>query len=475
MTMPAPLAAPLLAEPLATGLLLAVFGALLAVSALFSRATQRLAVPVALVFLAIGMLAGSEGIGGIAFADYGFAFRVGTVALVLILFDGGLNTPFAAVRQAARPAGVLATVGVAGTAGLVAAAAHALGFAWPQALLLGAVVSSTDAAAVFAVLRGSEIHLKRRVGTTLEVESGINDPIAFILMVEMTRHLLGPGAVSGWHVARDLVLQVAVGGACGAAVGYGGRLLLARVRLAAGGLYPAFTLGLACLAYGVPTLARRQWVPGRVRGRGVAGERAAPLPPRPAARARRARVAEPDRDVPRARLARLPVAGAGGGGRGAGAGAVPGRRGAPRGGGRVPGAVPGVPAARGGLRGVGGAARRRADHPRHVPGAGRGARGAAGVRRRLHRRRGQRAAPGGDGAVAHAAPGAGERRAAGAAGRAGDREPAAARRGAALVPRGRGAGRGGPGAARPAVPGGLVGGARDPRAGAGRGAGATRS
>lgn len=242
-------------EPIATALLLAVFGALLAVSALFSRASQRLAVPVALVFLAIGMLAGSEGVGGIAFADYGFAFRLGTVALVLILFDGGLNTPLAAVRDAARPAGVLATVGVVGTAGLVAAAAHALGFAWPQALLLGAVVSSTDAASVFAVLRGSGIHLKRHVGATLEVESGINDPMAVILTMAMTHHLLAPGDALDWHLALDVLRQIVVGGAAGLALGYGGRLLLARVPLAAGGLYPAFTLGLACLAYGVPTLA----------------------------------------------------------------------------------------------------------------------------------------------------------------------------------------------------------------------------
>jgi len=241
-------------EPAATALLLATFGLLLAVSILFSRAAERFAVPVALIFLAIGMLAGSEGIGRIAFENYGAAFRIGTTALALILFDGGLNTPLAAFRQTLRPAGLLATVGVVGTAGLVGAGAHGLGFHWPHALLLGAIVSSTDAAAVFSVLRGSGISLKRRVGTTLEVESGLNDPMAVILTVALTENLLAPGGEVGWHLLLEAVVQMVVGAGLGVAVGYGGRALLARIRLPAGGLYPVLTLALACLAFGVPTL-----------------------------------------------------------------------------------------------------------------------------------------------------------------------------------------------------------------------------
>src|SRR5689334_16031777 len=117
-------------EPLATALFLTTFGLLLALCIIFSRAAERFAVPVALVFLIIGMLAGSEGLGGIAFEDYGFAFRLGSIALVLILFDGGLHTPGEAVREVAKPAGILATIGVIATTGLVAAAAHVLGFSW---------------------------------------------------------------------------------------------------------------------------------------------------------------------------------------------------------------------------------------------------------------------------------------------------------------------------------------------------------
>ena len=241
-------------EPLATALLLATFGLLLLVSVLFSRASERVAVPLTLVFLGIGMLAGSEGVGRIDFDNYPFAFRLGTVALVLILFDGGLNTPLTAVRQGIRPAAVLATLGVLGTAGLVAVAAHVLGFGWPHALLLGAIVSSTDAAAVFSVLRGSGIHLKRRVGVTLEVESGINDPMAVILTTTLTANLIAADASLGAHIVVDVVREMAIGGVAGAAIGWGGRQLLERLPLRVGGLYPVLTLAIACLAFGVPTL-----------------------------------------------------------------------------------------------------------------------------------------------------------------------------------------------------------------------------
>ena len=242
------------AEPLSTAVVLTTFGLLLGISVLFSRATERIHVPVALLFLAIGMLAGSEGIGGIPFDDYAFAFRIGTVGLVLILFDGGLNTPLDAVRRVARPAGVLATLGVIGTAGAMALGAHALGLSWAQALLLGAIVSSTDAAAVFAVLRGSGMHLKRRVGATLEVESGVNDPMAVILTIVLTSNLSRPGAIEPWRLPIDVGIQLAIGALLGFGVGYGGRQLLTRLRLPAGGLYPALTLTLSFLAFGLPTL-----------------------------------------------------------------------------------------------------------------------------------------------------------------------------------------------------------------------------
>ncbi|MGH7700310.1 MAG: potassium/proton antiporter [Gemmatimonadales bacterium] len=240
-------------EPFTTAVALAVFGALMVVSVLFSRAAERTGIPVMLIFLAIGMLAGSEGLGGIPFEDYRFAFRLGTTALALILFDGGLNTSVASVRRVLRPAATLATVGVVGTAALVAVVARGLGFSWTEGLLLGAVVSSTDAAAVFAVLRGSGVSLKRRVGVTLELESGLNDPVAVMLTIALTAQLAGGDAV-GWRLLWQIPLQLAVGAALGVALGYGGRALLQRARLPVGGLYPVLTVALACLAFGLPTL-----------------------------------------------------------------------------------------------------------------------------------------------------------------------------------------------------------------------------
>lgn len=242
------------AEPNATALLLAAFGGLLVIAVLFSRATERLSVPVALLFLVVGILAGSEGIGGIPFDDYGVAYRLGSMALVLILFDGGLNTPIAAVRRVAGPAGVLATIGVMITAGMVAVIAQLLGRSWPEALLLGAVVSSTDAAAVFAVLRGSGLHLRRRVGALLEVESGANDPMAVILTMTLTASFLAGGAFDAGSIALGVVQQLVIGLAFGVGVGFGGRWLMANARLHAGGLYAALMLGMAFVAFGAPSL-----------------------------------------------------------------------------------------------------------------------------------------------------------------------------------------------------------------------------
>jgi cell volume regulation protein A len=240
-------------EPLPTAIALLVMGVLLAVSAIASRTSGRLGVPFLLVFLAVGMLAGSEGIGRIAFEDYRLAFRVGTVALVLILFDGGLNTSTAAVRRVLAPATVLATLGVVGTAAALALGARALGLPWSESLLLGAIVSSTDAAAVFSILRGARIQIRPRVQHLLELESGANDPMAVILTLGMTQALLS-GEGASLLLAGHALAQLGVGIAAGLAVGYGGRWLLGKARLAATGLYPVLTLAIAFVAFGAPTL-----------------------------------------------------------------------------------------------------------------------------------------------------------------------------------------------------------------------------
>jgi potassium/hydrogen antiporter len=232
---------------------LLVLGLLTTLSVVFSRQIDRLGVPIVLLFLVLGMLGGSEGLGRIAFEDYGFAVRVGTIYLVLILFDGGMNTPWRAVRRVALPAGMLATLGVVLTAGLVAVFGRALGLLWMEALLLGAVVSSTDAAAVLAVLRGGRLHLQPRVGNTLEVESCINDPMAMILTVIMIDVATAPH-VPGWTLALGVPWQLAVGAAVGGILGYVGLRMLRRVRPPTVGLYPALTLGIAFLSFSAATL-----------------------------------------------------------------------------------------------------------------------------------------------------------------------------------------------------------------------------
>lgn len=242
-------------EPNATALLLASFGMLLLIAVLFSRATARLSVPVALLFLLVGMVAGSEGIGGIPFDDYAVAYRLGTMALVLILFDGGLNTPMTAVRRVAAPATVLATLAVMLTAAAVTVIAHyLLGRPWAEAALLGAVISSTDAAAVFAMLRGSGLHLRRRVAATLEVESGANDPMAVILTMTLTANFLQPGGFGIATLLGGVLQQLAFGLLFGFGVGFGGRWLMEQARLPAGGLYSALMIALAFIGFGAPSL-----------------------------------------------------------------------------------------------------------------------------------------------------------------------------------------------------------------------------
>ncbi len=240
-------------EPAPTAVALVTIAVLLAASAVLSRVSGRAGVPLALVFLGVGMLAGERGLLGLAFNDYELTFRIGTIALVLILFDGGLNTPLAKMKSSLVPASVLATVGVVLCAAALAGCAYALGVPAPQAMLLGAVVSSTDAAAIFAALRGSGIHLKKRVGMTLEVESGLNDPMAVILTVQLTKAAL-TGEQVGWRIALDVTAELVVGAVVGIVVGKFAAFVLQRVHLSAGGLYPVLTVAIAFFAFGSSTL-----------------------------------------------------------------------------------------------------------------------------------------------------------------------------------------------------------------------------
>lgn len=240
-------------EPTATAILLLVFATLILFSVLFSRTLNRLGIPVVLLFLFLGMLGGSEGVGGVHFDDYNLAFRFGTIALILILFDGGLNTAQSAIRRSLLPSGLLATLGVALTSGVVALAARLFGIPWGESILIGVIVSSTDAAAVFAVLRGGSVRVKDPARSTLEVESCINDPMAVLLTVtavELMRSNTGFSPV----LLLQLPAQLIIGGGVGALIGFTGRWLLNRVTLSTAGLYPVTTLAIAFLAFGLATI-----------------------------------------------------------------------------------------------------------------------------------------------------------------------------------------------------------------------------
>ena len=143
-----------------------------------SKLSARLGLPVLVLFLLVGMLAGDSGLGGISFDNPGAAHALGTLALALILFDGGLQTPTASIKKVWKPASLLATVGVLVTALVTGvAAAYVLDLPIMEGLLLGAIVGSTDAAAVFSLLRNAGIHIRQRLKATLEIESASNDPM----------------------------------------------------------------------------------------------------------------------------------------------------------------------------------------------------------------------------------------------------------------------------------------------------------
>ena len=205
-------------DAVSVGILLAAL--LILAGILSSLVALRFGAPLLLVFLLVGMLAGEAGPLGIKFDDVRLAYTIGSVALALILFDGGLRTRYQTFRNVIGPAGLLATVGVLLTAALTApAAVYALGLGWPEALLVGAVVASTDAAAVFFLLHAKGLRLRPRVSATLEVESGINDPFAIFLTIVLIETILHGS--KPWHeIVALLVTETLVG----ALIGYvGGR------------------------------------------------------------------------------------------------------------------------------------------------------------------------------------------------------------------------------------------------------------
>lgn len=229
-------------------LLLAVSGLLL-LSVFASKASERLGVPVLLLFLIIGMLAGSDGPGGIHFDNPTLVQSLGVVALAFILFAGGVDTEWSSMRRVFVMGLVLSTLGVAITAGLVALfATTALHLSWHEGLLIGAIISSTDAPAVFAVMRSRRVGLRGVLKPLLELESGSNDPMAVFLTLGMISLIIGSSA-SAIDLIPMFVRQMVIGAALGYGVGKLAVSLINRLRLEYEGLYPVLTVSLVLLTY----------------------------------------------------------------------------------------------------------------------------------------------------------------------------------------------------------------------------------
>lgn len=229
-------------------------GAILIISVLSSKLLYRFGIPTLLIFLCLGMLLGSDGIGGIYFDDYTVAQHLSSIGLVFIMFYGGFGFSWKTGKPVAARSILLATIGVVITAGLVGI------FAWwmfdvtfLEGMLLGAIVSSTDAASVFSILRSKKLNLKGGLASLLEMESGSNDPIAYMLTVVVLSMISQSGQQS---ILQLLMNQVFFGLLIGFSLAFLGAFLLRNVRLEIDGLYPIFVIAIVLLGYSLSELFR---------------------------------------------------------------------------------------------------------------------------------------------------------------------------------------------------------------------------
>lgn len=222
---------------------------LLLLSIVASKTSGRLGVPSLLLFLLIGMLAGADGLGGIDFANTALVQLLGVFALIIILFSGGLDTRWESVKPVLLKGLILSTIGVMLTAAIVGIVVWQLTeFSLVEGLLLGAIISSTDAAAVFSILRSKNLGLKKRLRPLLELESGSNDPMAFFLTITLMQLLLVPDT-SLWEGLLSFLLQMSIGGLVGYLMGRLMVWVLNHIRLDYDGLYPVLIIGLVLLIY----------------------------------------------------------------------------------------------------------------------------------------------------------------------------------------------------------------------------------
>lgn len=241
-------------QALSTEYLLLGTAVLLIVSILASKVSDRFGIPALLLFLGIGMLAGSDGPGGISFDNVWIAKSLGVAALAYILFSGGLDTDWGTVRRVLWPGVVLSTLGVFITASLVAWFSMTfLDFSILEGFLLGAVISSTDAAAVFSILRSRNVSLKRKLKPLLELESGSNDPMAVFLTLGILQ-LMGAPESSPWQLIPWFIQQMFLGALLGWLLGKLSLFAINRLKLEYEGLYPVLTLAVVILTYSLTSV-----------------------------------------------------------------------------------------------------------------------------------------------------------------------------------------------------------------------------
>jgi cell volume regulation protein A len=233
--------------------LILIAGSLLAAGILGALLADRVRVPGLLLFLGLGMLAGSQGVGGIHFDDAELARTLGTIALILILFEGGLTAGWSEIRPVLGTAASLATIGTALTAVIAGLAAKLIfDLSFLEGMLVGAAIAATDSAAIFAVLRRST--LEKRLARSLEGESGMNDPVALLLVIGFIEWIQDPGYGFA-DMAGLLALKLAIGILVGVAIGRLAVAGLDRVRLPTDGIYPVATIAIAALSYGLAEVA----------------------------------------------------------------------------------------------------------------------------------------------------------------------------------------------------------------------------
>ena len=226
-------------------------GAVLLASVLTSKMMYRFGVPTLIIFVSLGIILGSEGLGGFYYDNYQLTGTIAQIALVVIIFSGGFDTSWKTAQPIAPLAATLSSLGTVLTALIVGTFAHlVIGFSWLEGLLLGSIISSTDAASVFSILRTKNMNLKGDLAATLEVESGSNDPFAHMLTLLFLGLLQGTSIGFGWM----LILQLSLGIVLGLIVGYLGMKLINRINLQIDGLYIIIAVSVMMLSFGLTAL-----------------------------------------------------------------------------------------------------------------------------------------------------------------------------------------------------------------------------